>query len=59
MGRTVRELLANSYANLAMAHAALTARAERYGRVHFMIRAKLRKGLLNEVTLWIVPLPAD
>ena len=34
-----------SYANLAMAHAAVDKGAAKYGRVHFMIRAKLYKGL--------------
>ena len=56
--QTVRELLAISYANLAMAHAAYTARAERYGRIHFMIRAKLKKGLLND-SMSMRPLAED
>ncbi|MGM0574537.1 MAG: HNH endonuclease [Myxococcota bacterium] len=43
--RTVGEYLAWAYANLAMAHAAVTKGSARYGRVHFMIRAKLYKGL--------------
>jgi hypothetical protein len=34
-----------SYANLAMAHAAVSAGAEQYNRVHYMIRARLHKGL--------------
>lgn len=42
---TVGELLHWSYANLAMAHAAVSASAERYGPRHFMIRARLYKGL--------------
>ncbi|MSR32075.1 MAG: HNH endonuclease [Gemmataceae bacterium] len=42
---TIGELLYWSYANLAMAHAAVTNRATSYGRVHFMIRARLLKGL--------------
>ena len=42
---TVGELLFWSYANLAMAHAAVTEGAKRYGRLHFMIRARLYKGL--------------
>ena len=42
---TVGELLHWSYANLAMAHSAITANAENYGRTQFMIRARLYKGL--------------
>lgn len=42
---TVRSVIVESYANLAMAHKAVSDRAEEYGRLHFMIRAKLRKGL--------------
>ncbi len=42
---TVAESLYWSYANLAMAHAALVQRANAYGRVQFMIRARLYKGL--------------
>jgi 5-methylcytosine-specific restriction endonuclease McrA len=34
-----------SYANLAMAHAAVTHHAARYGVVHYTIRSKLYKGL--------------
>jgi hypothetical protein len=34
-----------SYANLAMAHAAVTAGASTYSRTHFMIRSRLLKGL--------------
>lgn len=36
---TLGELLHWSYANLAMAHSAVTAKAGKYGRTHFMIRA--------------------
>lgn len=43
--KTLGELLAWSYANLAMAHAAVTHGAAKYSRVHYMIRAKLYKGL--------------
>lgn len=43
--QTLRELLAWAYANLAMAHAALSANATKYGPLHFMIRARLFKGL--------------
>lgn len=43
--KTVGELLQWSYANLAMAHAAVTAGAETYSRAHFMIRARLFSGL--------------
>lgn len=55
---TVGELLHGSYANLAMAHAALTAKAQTYGRAHFMIRARLFKGL-NAGTMNIGPLADD
>ena len=47
-----------SYANLAMAHAAITANAEGYGRIQFMIRARLYKGL-NAGTMSIGPLADD
>lgn len=43
---TVLELLAWSYANLAMAHAAVDENASSYGRHHYAIRMKLHKGLL-------------
>lgn len=43
--KTVGDFLYWSYANLAMAHAGVTRGAEKYGRVHYIIRAKLRKGL--------------
>lgn len=55
---TVGELLHWSYANLAMAHSAITAGAEGYGRTHFMIRARLYKGL-NTGTMSIGPLADD
>lgn len=42
---TIGELLHKSYANLAMAHAATTHKATSYGRTHYMIRARLLKGL--------------
>ncbi len=42
---TVRDRLVWTYANLAMAHAAVAAGAPKYGPPHFMIRARLRKGL--------------
>jgi 5-methylcytosine-specific restriction endonuclease McrA len=49
--RTVGELLHTSYANLGMAHAAVSKGDRAYGRVHYMIRAKLysglRKGTMN------------
>jgi hypothetical protein len=44
---TIREQIAWSCANLAMADAALSEPAEKYGRVHFMIRNKLYHGLLS------------
>lgn len=44
---TVRELLITSYANLAMAHAAVSADAESFGKVHYMIRSRVQKGLMT------------
>ena len=41
----VRELIYNSYANLAMAHTAVDRKQEKYGTFNYMIRAKLFKGL--------------
>ena len=41
----VRELIYYSYANLAMAHAAVDKKQEKYVMNNFMIRAKLFKGL--------------
>ena len=55
---TVGELLHWSYANLAMAHSALTDKSVSYGRKHFMIRARLYKGL-NAGTMAIGPLAED
>lgn len=43
--KTVGDLLYWSYSNLAMAHAAVDRGAARYGTVHYMIRARLFKGL--------------
>jgi hypothetical protein len=45
--KTVAEVLYWSYANLAMAHAAVTDKAVRYGPKHFMIRSRLFKGLMT------------
>jgi hypothetical protein len=45
--QTIGELLYWSYANLAMAHAAVTSNSERYGRTHFIIRSRLYKGLCS------------
>jgi hypothetical protein len=45
---TVGELLYWSYANLAMAHSAITEKAEKYGRTHFMIPARLYAGLKKQ-----------
>ena len=42
---TLRLKIYWSYSNLAMAHAAVEQRAERYRQVHFMVRARLYKGL--------------
>ena len=55
---TVGELLHWSYANLAMAHSAITVKAEKYGRTQFMIRSRLYKGL-NKQTMSIGPLADD
>ena len=44
---TIGESLYWSYANLAMAHAAISEGKEKYGRIHYMIRARLFKGLTN------------
>lgn len=55
---TLGELLHWSYANLAMAHSAVTEKAEKYGRTHFMIRSRLYKGL-NDRTMNIRPLADD
>lgn len=42
---TVRELIYWSYANLAMAHSAISKGHDKYGTFNFVIRAKLFKGL--------------
>jgi hypothetical protein len=55
---TIGELLHWSYANLAMAHSAITAKIEKYGRTQFMIRSRLYKGLNNQ-TMSIGPLADD
>jgi hypothetical protein len=55
---TIGELLHWSYANLAMAHAAVTAKAEKYGRIQFMIRSRLYAGL-NKQAMSIGPLAED
>ncbi len=55
---TVGELLHWSYANLAMAHSAITAKTEKYGRTQFMIRSRLYKGL-NKQTMSVGPLADD
>ena len=46
--RTIGELLHWSYANLAMAHSAIESNAEKYGPIHYMIRARLYKGLSKQ-----------
>ena len=43
---TLREYVYWSYANLGMAHAAINMGDSNYKRLHFMIRAKMYKGLL-------------
>ncbi len=55
---TVGELLHWSYANLAMAHAAIAAKNEKYGRMQFMIRSRLYAGL-NKQSMSIGPLADD
>ena len=55
---TIGELLHWSYANLAMAHSAITAKAEKYGCTQFMIRSRLYAGL-NKQTMSIGPLVDD
>ncbi|WP_024539758.1 HNH endonuclease [Comamonas badia] len=45
--RTIKEHIAWSYANLAAAHSAVSAGAKRYGRLNYMIRARLNKGLVS------------
>lgn len=56
--KTIKELLYWSYANLAMAHAAVTRKDNKYGRRHFIIRSRLYKGL-NEKTMTIGQLAED
>ncbi|MBN8427530.1 MAG: HNH endonuclease [Xanthomonadales bacterium] len=56
--QTVGELLHWSYANLAMAHSAISAKANKYGRTQFMIRSRLYAGL-NKQTMSIGPLADD
>ena len=55
---TIGELLHWSYANLAMAHAAVTSKSEKYGRIQFMVRSRLYAGL-NKQTMSIGPLADD
>ena len=49
--QTVGEKLYWCYANLAMAHSAITEGAARYGRLHYIVRSRLyaglRKGTMN------------
>lgn len=45
---TIKESLHWSYANLAMAHAAITDNSTRYSQKHFIIRNKLFHGLNNK-----------
>ena len=44
---TIREIIYQSYSNLAMAHSAVEKKQENYASFNFMIRAKLLKGLTN------------
>lgn len=55
---TLGELLYWSYANLAMAHAAVAKGEQQYGRLHYMIRSRLQKGLLAG-TMSIGPIAED
>jgi hypothetical protein len=55
---TVGERLHWAYANLAMAHAAITSKSSKYGRVHFMVRSKLYSGLRTN-SMNIGPLADD
>ena len=55
---TIGEMLHWSYANLAMAHVAVTAKAEKYGRMQFMVRSRLYAGL-NKQTMSIGALADD
>lgn len=55
---TIGELLYWSYANLAMAHSAVDEKAASYGRLQFMIRSRLYKGL-REGRMDIKPLAVD
>jgi len=45
--KTVKELLYWSYANLAMAHAAVESGNEKFTRTHFIIRSRLFSGLMK------------
>jgi len=55
---TVGEYLYWSYANLAMAHAALSHGVEQYDQIHYIIRARLYAGLCKG-TMRIGPLADD
>ena len=55
---SIGELLHWSYANLAMAHQAVTSGAKKHGRTQYMVRARLYKGL-REQRLSIGPLADD
>ncbi len=45
--QTVKELIFWSYANLAMAHSAVSKKQKKYGVINYSIRSKLFKGLKN------------
>lgn len=45
--KTVREHIAWSYANLACAHSTIESGSRKYGKLSYMIRAKLNKGLIS------------
>lgn len=55
---TIGELLHWSYANLAMAHSAISGGRDRYGPTHYMVRSRLFTGL-NSQKMRIGPLADD
>lgn len=46
--KTIKEVLAWSYANLCMAYKAFDDNSERYSRVHYSIRAKFFNGMMSD-----------
>ena len=45
--KTIREFIAVSYSNLAMAHVALKDNSKKYKRLHYIIRRRLYNGLIT------------